>query len=113
MTIQEHPVAETKEFFESYLPKKIADHPELASSVKASFLFEITGAGSWSLDLTNPPGQVTEGAMENPGVTITVSKEDWEKLLDNPGIAMQLFMMQKLKVKGNVGLAMQLQKILG
>ena len=105
-------MADTNEFFSSYLPKKITDNPSLATSVKASFLFEITGAGSWSLDLTNPPGTVTEGAMENPGVTISVSKEDWEKLLDNPAIAMQLFMMQKLKVKGNVGLAMQLQKIL-
>lgn len=105
-------MADTKEFFDTFLPKKITDNPSLASSVKASFLFEITGAGSWSLDLTNPPGSVTEGAIENPGVTITVSKDDWEKLLDNPGVAMQLFMMQKLKVKGNVGLAMQLQKIL-
>lgn len=105
-------MAETKEFFEQYLPKKLTDNPSLATSVKASFMFEITGAGTWSLDLTNPPGSVSEGAMENPGVTITVGKDDWEKLLDNPGVAMQLFMMQKLKVKGNVGLAMQLQKIL-
>ncbi len=105
-------MADTKEFFETFLPKKIVDNPTLASTVKASFQFEITGAGTWSLDLTNPPGAVTEGVLENPGVTITVAKEDWEKLLDNPGVAMQLFMMQKLKVKGNVGLAMQLQKIL-
>jgi hypothetical protein len=106
-------VADTKEFFETYLPNKIRENPSLATSVKSSFLFEIVGAGTWTLDLTDPPGTVTEGAMENPGVSITVQKDDWEKLLDNPGIAMQLFMMQKLKVKGNVGLAMQLQKILG
>jgi len=105
-------VADTLEFFAQYLPKKLTDNPGLADSVKASFMFEITGAGTWSLDLSKAPGAVSEGPMENPGVTITVSKEDWEKLLDNPGVAMQLFMMQKLKVKGNVGLAMQLQKIL-
>lgn len=105
-------MADTREFFETYLPNKLTSNPALASSVKASFQFVINDAGTWSLDLTTPPGSVKEGAIENPACTITVAKADWEAILDNPGKAMQMFMMGKLKVGGQMALAMQLQKIL-
>jgi putative sterol carrier protein len=105
-------VADTSEFFEKYLPEKIASNPALATSVKAIFQFSITDAGTWTLDLSTPPGSVKEGPAENPGCTLTVAKAEWEKILDNPSYAMQAFMMGKIKVGGQVALAMQLQKIL-
>lgn len=104
-------MADTTEFFEKFMPEKLIAKPDLAESVKASFQFDITGAGIWTIDLTTPPGAVREGPVESPGCIITVAKADWEKLLDNPSYAMQLFMTGKLKAS-NVGLAMQLQKIL-
>lgn len=104
-------MADTREFFEKYMPEKLTANPALVSSVKAIFQFDVTGAGSWSIDLLNPPGAVTEGATAGAGCVITVGKDDWEKLLDNPGLGMQLFMTGKLKAS-NIGLAMQLQKIL-
>lgn len=105
-------MAETREFFEKYLPEKFSKNPGLSASVNAVFLFEIADAGSWVVDLTKTPGVVTEGTTENPGCKLNVGKADWEKVLDNPGYAMQAFMTGKLKAS-NVGLAMQLQKILG
>jgi hypothetical protein len=105
-------MAETTEFFEKYMPEKLIAKPDLAASVKAIFQFDITGAGTWTIDLSTPPGAVRDGPAETPGCIITVAKADWEKLLDNPSYAMQLFMTGKLKAS-NVGLAMQLQKILG
>lgn len=104
-------MAETKEFFEKFMPEKIEKNPNLAASVKAVFQFDVAGAGTWTIDLSGPPGAVREGAAEKPGCVITVAKADWEKVLDNPSYAMQLFMTGKLKAS-NVGLAMQLQKIL-
>lgn len=104
-------MADTNEFFNKYLPEKLQNNPGLAQSVNSSFQFDIADAGTWSLDLTSPPGKVSEGPVANPGCVITVGKSDWEKMLDNPSLAMQLFMMGKLKAS-NVGLAMQLQKIL-
>lgn len=104
-------MAETADFFNTYMPEKLQNKPDLAASVKAVFQFDITGAGTWTIDLATPPGAVREGPAENPGCVITVAKADWEKLLDNPSYAMQLFMTGKLKAS-NVGLAMQLQKIL-
>jgi len=105
-------MADTTAFFTDYLPKKIAQKPELQASVKNAIVFDITGAGAWTLDLLTAPGSVVAGADANPGCTITVDKANWEKILDNPGSAMSLFMMGKIKVKGSTGLAMQLQKIL-
>ncbi len=105
-------MAETSEFFDTYMPEKLKAKPDLASTVKAIFQFDITGAGTWTIDLSQPPGAVREGPAESPGCVITVAKADWEKVLDNPTYAMQLFMTGKLKAS-NVGLAMQLQKILG
>lgn len=105
-------MADTLHFFKEYLPNKLTSKPDLANSVKASFQFNIDGAGSWFLDMTNAPGSVVEGQGANPGVTIDMKKDDWEKLLDNPGSSMQMFMMGKIKIKGSTGLAMQLTKIL-
>lgn len=104
-------MADTREFFEKYMVEKLTTNPGLVTSVKAVFEFNITDAGTWTVDLLNAPGSVTEGAKENPGCAITVAKADWEKLLDNPSLGMQLFMTGKLKAS-NIALAMQLQKIL-
>jgi putative sterol carrier protein len=104
-------MAETREFFDSFMPEKLKANPGLAASVNAVFQFDIKDAGVWTIDLTTPGGAVREGAAAEPGCIITVAKADWEKLLDNPPSAMMLFMTGKLKAS-NVGLAMQLQKLL-
>jgi hypothetical protein len=104
-------MADTREFFEKYMPEKLQTNTGLAASVNAVYQFDITDAGTWTIDLSKPPGEVREGAAAAPGCVITVGKADWEKMLDNPAVAMQLFMMGKLKAT-NVALALQLQKIL-
>lgn len=101
-------MADTNEFFSTYLPNKLASNPTL-KEIGAVFQFDITGAGTWTLDLS--AGEVREGAAENAGCVVTCGKEDWEKMLDNPSMGMQLFMMGRLKAS-NLGLATQLQKIL-
>jgi putative sterol carrier protein len=105
-------MAETREFFEDYMPKKLTDKPDLIKT-NATFRFDVGGAGSWVIDLKNAPGAVREATEgEAADCVITVAKADWEKVLDNPASAMQLFMTGKLKAS-NIGLAMALQKILG
>jgi hypothetical protein len=102
----------TADFFNTILPTKITEKPELQSEVKAAITFDIGGAGIWTLDLRAAPGSVVSGPVEDPGCTISVAQADWEKILDKPGNAMSMFMMGKIKVKGSTGLAMKLQKIL-
>jgi len=105
-------MAETTEFFNRYMPEKFEKNPDLSASVGKVFQFDITGAGTWTLDMSTETGAVLEGAHESPDCVITCAKEDWESLLENPGMGMKLFMTGRLKAS-DLGLATQLQKILG
>ncbi|MCA9566910.1 MAG: SCP2 sterol-binding domain-containing protein [Myxococcales bacterium] len=104
-------MADIADFFSNELPQKLKDNPDLASDINASYVFDIDGAGQWTVDLTTPPGSVAEGGIEEPGCTVTANAADFGTLLDNPAQGMMLFTMGKLKVS-NVGLALSLQKIL-
>lgn len=103
-------MADINDFFANYLPNKLAENPGLSEEINAIYQFDIEGAGTWTVDLTNG-GSVAEGPCDEPGCTVTAAAEDFEKLLDNPASGMMLFTMGKLKVS-NVGLALSLQKIL-
>ena len=104
-------MADTNEFFGTVLPAKLGENPDLAAEINAVYQFDVDGAGTWTVDLTDG-GSVSEGAHDEPGCTVTCAKEDFETLLDNPASGMMLFSLGKLKVS-NVGLALSLQKILG
>ncbi len=104
-------MADIKDFFGNYLPQKLKDNPDLAEDIGAIYVFDLEGAGQWTVDLTVGTGEVKEGGVEEPGCTVTAAAEDFETLLDNPAQGMMLFTMGKLKVS-NVGLALSLQKIL-
>jgi putative sterol carrier protein len=104
-------VSKTQAFFEQYLPNKLEKKPDLAASVNAVYQFDITGAGTWTVDLKTPGGAVRSGPSEAPGCVITCAQEHWEGVLGNPSSAMMLVMSGKLKVS-NVALGMQLQKLL-
>ena len=103
-------MADTAGFFNEYIPNKLVQKPDLVKIGK-SIVFDIKGAGIWSLDLTGDTGTCIEGPMEDPDCTITAEKDDWEKLLDKPALGMQMFMMGKIKAD-NLGVATQLNKIL-
>ena len=103
-------MADTNEFFTDYLPNKLTENPDMVKDIGAIFVFDIGGAGQWTVDLTGA-GAVTAGAHASPGCTVTAAKADFETMLDNPSQAMMLFMSGKLAVS-NVGLAMSLQKLL-
>ena len=104
-------MADINDFFGNYLPNKLKDNPDLASDVGAIYVFDLDGAGQWTVDLTQGSGEVREGGCEESGCTVTAAAADFETLLDNPAQGMMLFTMGKLKVS-NVGLALSRQKIL-
>ena len=104
-------MADVADFFSNELPGKLKNNPDRAADINASYVFDIDGAGQWTVDLTQPPGSVAEGSIEEPGCVVTANANDFGTLLDNPAQGMMLFTMGKLKVS-NVGLALSLQKIL-
>jgi len=96
--------------FNEQLPERLTNNADEAKTINATYQMNITGAGSWHLDLTSSGPKVTQG--EKPAdCTITITSEDFQKLQENPAAGMQLFFAGKLKISGNQMLGMKLQKL--
>ncbi|MBX2799217.1 MAG: SCP2 sterol-binding domain-containing protein [Myxococcales bacterium] len=103
-------MADTNDFFGSVLPDRLSSNPDMVKEINAIYVFDIDGAGQWTVDLTGD-GSVAEGGHDSPGCTVTIAKDDFEGMLDNPSSAMTLFMANKLKIS-DVPLGLSLQKLL-
>lgn len=103
-------MSKTSGFFNEYLPNKIEKNPDLATEINAVFQFEISGAGSWTLNLKDG-SSVTEGTDADADCTLTTDEATWEQILENPGKAVSMVMMGKLKIS-NLAHATKLQKVL-
>jgi putative sterol carrier protein len=96
--------------FNEQLPGILQRNADEAKSINAKFQMNITGAGSWHLDLTSSGPKVEQG--EKPAdCTVTIASDDFVKLQENPSAGMQLFFAGKLKIAGNQMLGMKLQKL--
>ena len=97
-----------KEFFDTLETRVDAGK---AQGINASYLFDVTGAGAWKVDVEDASGvKVTEGETD-AATTITIGEDDFEKLVGGELNPMTAFMTGKLKVKGDMGAAMKLQKL--
>ncbi|KAF7874048.1 hypothetical protein EAF04_002720 [Stromatinia cepivora] len=89
-----------------------------ASAIKqgnAVFAFVLKNSAgetaSWHIDLKHE-GKVGTGIGEKPTVTLSLSDEDFGKLVNGKANAQRLFMGGKLKVKGDVMKATKMEPIL-
>ena len=105
-------MSKTQGFFAEYLPNKIASKPNLVDDMAAIIVFDIDGAGSWTVNLKDAPGSVSEGAAEGSDYTVACSADTFEKVLTNPNSAMMLFATGKLKVS-DMQIGMKLGKVMG
>jgi putative sterol carrier protein len=100
-----------KKLFNDDLPASLSKNAEDAKTIGAKYQMNITGEGEWFIDVsaTGPSCKAGTGTAD---CTITISAEDFQKLVENPQAnGMQLFFAGKLKVSGNQMLAMKLQKL--
>ena len=104
-----------KEIFDTKIPARLCEKPQLAGQINNSFQFELTGdgGGNWYIDLTGGTGNVAEGNLESPGVTIGMSASDFVDLVEGRLDGQMAFMQGKLKIKGDMSLALKLQQVLG
>ena len=100
-----------KKLFNEELPAALTKNAEDAKTIGAKFQLNITGEGSWFVDVS-ATGPKCEPGEQPADCTITVAAEDFQKLLENPQAnGMPLFFAGKLKVTGNQMLAMKLNKL--
>jgi putative sterol carrier protein len=75
-----------------------------------SYLFDIEGAGKWTVSVDDGKVSVTEGG-EDADAVITTSEATFEKIVSGEQNPTSAYMTGKLKVKGDMGAAMKLQKL--
>lgn len=107
-------VATAREIFESHMPKRLSDKPDLAQKINTVYKFAVSGdgGGTWLVDLTQGSGKITE-ADGDAKCTITIAAKDFVDIVNGKLNAQMAFMSGKLKVAGDMGLALKLTALLG
>ena len=96
-----------REFFDGLEAR--ADSSKTAG-MNNSYLFDIEGAGKWTVRVEDGKVSVTEGG-EDADAVITTSEETFAKIVSGEQNPTSAYMTGKLKVKGDMGAAMKLQKL--
>ena len=80
----------------------VQGNPATAEKVKTAFVFKLSAPDSaWTIDLTTPPGTVSEGAGKAT-CTLEMSDADFMAMATGQADAMKLFSTGKLKISGDV-----------
>jgi putative sterol carrier protein len=96
-----------QEFFEG-LPSRV--NPERIEGMNNTYVFEIEGAGVWTVAVADGAITVSDGPSE-ADCTFSTSEENFEKIVAGEQNPTTAYMTGKLKIKGDMGAAMKLQKI--
>ncbi len=96
-----------QEFFEG-LPSRVT--PERIAGMNNTYVFDIDGAGVWTVKIADGAISVDEGA-EDADCTFSTSEESFEKIVAGEQNPTTAYMTGKLKIKGDMGAAMKLQKL--
>jgi putative sterol carrier protein len=96
-----------QEFFEG-LPARVT--PDRIEGMNNTYVFDIEGAGAWTVAIADGAIEVREGA-EDADCTFSASSENFEKIIAGEQNPTTAYMTGKLKIKGDMGAAMKLQKL--
>ena len=97
----------TREFFETLESRVDASK---TAGMNNSYLFDIEGAGTWKVDVSDGKVSVVEGG-EDADAVISTNEETFEQIASGEQNPTSAYMTGKLKVKGDMGAAMKLQKL--
>ena len=96
-----------REFFEGLVGRV---DPSRTAGLTAEYLFEIVGAGSWTVSVDDGAVTVSEGG-DSGDCTISASEENFMRIVRGEQNATTAYMTGKLKIRGDMGAAMKLQKL--
>lgn len=97
-----------RQFFETLESR--AGESSKAAGLNASYLFEIEGAGKWTVRVENGKVSVVDGG-DDADTIIEASEETFMKIVHGEQNPTTAFMTGKLKVRGDMGNAMKLQQL--
>ena len=100
--------ANARQFFETLEAR--AGESSKAAGLTAKYLFDVSGAGKWIVDVDNGQVSVREDE-EDADATIEASEETFMKIVNGEQNPTSAFMTGKLKVRGDMGKAMKLQQL--
>jgi hypothetical protein len=101
------PMPSVQEFFEG-LPGRVT--PDRIEGMNNTYVFDIEGAGAWTVAIADGTIDVREGAGD-ADTTFSASAENFEKMISGEQNPTTAYMTGKLKIKGDMGAAMKLQKL--
>jgi putative sterol carrier protein len=101
-------VASVKEFFDGLAARV---DPARTAGVNNTYVFDIAGAGVWTVAVTDAGLDVSEGDSGKGDVTISSSAENFERIVSGKQNPTTAYMTGKIKIKGDMGAAMKLQKL--
>jgi putative sterol carrier protein len=101
-------MASAREFFET-LESRVDE--SRTAGMNNTYLFDIDGAGQWTVTLDDGKVSVSEGATGDADCTITASEQNFERIVAGELNPTSAYMTGKLKVKGDMGAALKLQKL--
>lgn len=93
---------------------RLAANSAKISTFKGTYQFDLggEGGGTYHASFENGSYDIGEGAIENPGCTVTMSAADFQAMVAGKLNPTAAFMSGKLKIKGDMGLAMKLQQLI-
>ena len=103
-------MAETpREFFEELRTRV---DPETTRGKRASYRFDVEGAGSWHVDVDDGSLSIDESDADAECV-IAMDESTFMRIVRGEQSPTSAYMTGKVKVKGDVGLAMRLRELFG
>jgi putative sterol carrier protein len=98
-----------REFFESLESRLNASGTRDITGV---YRFDISGAGSWRVDVANGKAKVTE-SNEGGDCVVAMNENMFLRVLSGDQNPMTAFLMGKIRVDGDMSLVMRLKDLLG
>jgi putative sterol carrier protein len=101
--------SDVKQFFDSLADRANGSH---SAEFDASYVFDIDGAGTWTVKVDGGHVSVSEGD-HGGDCTFKTSQKTFMRIVDGEQNPLTAYMLGKLKVNGDVGAAMKLKDLLG
>ena len=88
-------------------------NPAAAAGLNKILQLNITGqeAGVYAVKIENQTCEVSEGGVEKPNLTLTMSDKDWLAIAEGKLDAMNAFLSGKVKATGDMMLAMKIPQL--